>query len=116
MPFSAPGKIGITRKGYLAAFLLGLIFGIALGPCTFAYMAPILGLTFKMGAENPVYAAILLLMYGIGHSSIIVIAGTFTEWIQKYLNWNEHSRGAVILKKICGGLIIFAGIYLIYNV
>lgn len=116
MPWGGLGKIGMKRKGFLAAFLLGLIFGIALGPCTFAYMAPMLGITFKMGAENPFYAAILLLMYGIGHCSVIVFAGTFTEIIQKYLNWNEHSRGGVILKKICGVLVILGGIYLIYSV
>jgi len=115
MPWGGPGKIGMKRKGLLAAFLLGLIFGIALGPCTFAYMAPMLGITFKMGAEQPLHAALLLLMYGIGHCSVIVLAGTFTEMIQKYLNWNERSKGAVILKKICGILVIFGGIYLIYT-
>lgn len=31
------------KKGLLAAFGLGLIFGIALGPCSFAYMAPMIG-------------------------------------------------------------------------
>lgn len=116
MPFNTPGNIGLKRKGYFAAFLLGLIFGVALGPCTFAFMAPMLGVTFKMGAEAPVYAAILLLMYGVGHCSVIVFAGTFTEYIQKYLNWNEHAKGAMILKKSCGILVILAGIYLIYSI
>ena len=115
MPFQAPGKIGMTRKGILAAFLLGLIFGVALGPCTFAYMAPMLGITFKVGAEQPVYASLLLLMYGAGHCAVIVLAGTFTEWIQRYLNWNERSKGALVLKKICGILVILAGLYLIYT-
>jgi cytochrome c-type biogenesis protein len=30
------GSVGMKRKGLLAAFILGLVFGIALGPCTFA--------------------------------------------------------------------------------
>jgi cytochrome c-type biogenesis protein len=42
MPWSGPGQVDMKRKGYLAAFLLGLIFGVALRPCTFAYMAPML--------------------------------------------------------------------------
>jgi len=43
MPWSGPGTGRHERKGMLAAFILGLVFGIALGPCTFAYMAPMLG-------------------------------------------------------------------------
>jgi cytochrome c-type biogenesis protein len=37
----------------LAAFVLGLVFGVALGPCTFAYMAPMLGVTFRLASSNP---------------------------------------------------------------
>ncbi|MBE3070078.1 MAG: cytochrome C biogenesis protein, partial [Planctomycetes bacterium] len=36
MPWSGPGQVGMKRKGMLAAFILGLVFGIAIGPCTFA--------------------------------------------------------------------------------
>ena len=115
MPWSGPGQVGMARKGMLAAFLLGLIFGIALGPCTFAYMAPMLGVAFGLAADNMLYGASLLLAYGIGHCAVIVLAGTFTEIIQRYLDWNEKSKGAVILKKICGILVIAGGLWLIYS-
>jgi cytochrome c-type biogenesis protein len=114
-PWSGPGRVGMKRKGRIAAFLLGLIFGIALGPCTFAYMAPMLAVTFRLAATNLVYGVVLLLMYGIGHCSVIVAAGTFTEVVQHYLNWTDRSRGAVILKKICGVLVILGGFYLIFT-
>lgn len=115
MPWSGPGGVGMARKGMLAAFLLGLIFGVALGPCTFAYMAPMLAVAFSQAAENMVYAASLLLAYGLGHCAVIVLAGTFTEVIQHYLDWNEKSKGAVILKKVCGILVIAGGAWLIYS-
>ena len=114
-PWSGPGQVGLKRKGTLAAFILGLIFGIALGPCTFAYMAPMLGVTFKLAATNMMYGVVLLAVYGIGHCSIIVLAGTFTEVVQHYLHWNEKSKGAAILKKICGVLVLLGGVYLIYT-
>jgi cytochrome c-type biogenesis protein len=114
-PFSGPGQVGMKRKGLLAAFILGLVFGIALGPCTFAYMAPMLGVTFKLASTNLVYGILLLLIYGLGHCSVIVFAGTFTEVVQRYMNWNEKSKGAAILKKICGILVILGGIWLIYT-
>ena len=115
MPWSGPGQVGMKRKGYLAAFLLGLVFGIALGPCTFAFMAPMLAVTFKLAATNAPYGILLLSLYGVGHCAVIVLAGTCTELVQHYLNWNEASRGAVILKRVCGMLVLAGGIYLIYT-
>ena len=115
LPINGPGQVGLKRKGLLAAFVLGLVFGVALGPCTFAYMAPMLGVTFKLAATNLSYGILLLLLYGAGHCSVIVLAGTFTEVVQHYLNWNEKSKGAVILKKACGGLVLLGGLYLIYT-
>lgn len=116
MPWSAPGLVGMKRKGLLAALILGLVFGIALGPCTFAYMAPIIGITLKKASQgNALYGAMLLLVYGTGHCSVIIFAGTFTEIVQRYMNWNEKSKGAIILKKVCGILVILGGLWLIYT-
>jgi cytochrome c-type biogenesis protein len=115
VPWSGPGQVGMKRKGMLAALILGLVFGVALGPCTFAYMAPMLGVAFQTGGDKPLFAALLLLIYGVGHCSVIVAAGTSTELVQHYLNWNERSRGAVILKKACGILVIVGGLYLLWT-
>jgi cytochrome c-type biogenesis protein len=115
MPWSGPGQVGMKRKGILAAFVLGLLFGIAVGPCTFAYMAPMLGVTFKLADTQPVYGASLLLAYGIGHCAVIVVAGTFTEVVQRYLDWNEQSKGVKVLKIACGILVLLGGVYLIYT-
>lgn len=115
MPWSGSGSIGIQGKGALSAFLLGLLFGIALGPCTFAYMAPVLAVSFSSASQSMLFSASLLLIYGIGHCAVIVLAGTFTEVIQRYLNWNERSQGAVILKRICGILVIAGGFWLVYS-
>ena len=112
--WSATGPVGIKQKGLLAAFLLGLIFGIALGPCTFAFMAPILGVTFCLAAADLPYGAALLLAYGIGHCAVIVLAGTFSGLVQRYLDWNEGSKGGLILRKVCGVLVLAGGVYMIY--
>jgi cytochrome c-type biogenesis protein len=104
----------MKRKGYLAAFILGLVFGIALGPCTFAYMAPMLGVTYKLANTQPLYGASLLLAYGVGHCAVIVAAGTSTELVQRFLNWNEHSKGLAVVKVSCGILVMLGGGWLIY--
>ena len=101
------------KKGPLAAFVIGLLFGIALGPCTFAYMAPMLGVVFSVSSTNIIYGASLILAYAVGHCIIIVMAGTFAGIVQKFLHWNERTKGAVIVKKVCGVLVILGGIYLL---
>ncbi len=105
----------MKRKGLLAAFELGLVFGIALGPCTFAFMAPMLGVTFKLAETSFVYGVSLLLAYGIGHCAVIVAAGTSTELVQRFLNWNEQSKGITVVKRICGVLVLLGGVWLIYS-
>jgi len=114
MPWSGPGNVGTKRKGPLAAFVLGLVLGIALGPCSFAFMAPVLGVTFKLGATSAAYGAFLLTAYGFGHCSVIVVAGTSTELVQSYLNWSRESKGAVALRKVCGVLVLLGGVYLVH--
>lgn len=115
MPWSGPGQVSMKRRGLFAAFILGLVFGVALGPCTFAYMAPMLAVTFKLAESAPLYGASLLLAYGFGHCSVIVLAGTFTELVERYLNWNEQSKGVGIVKGACGLLVLLGGVWLIYT-
>ena len=114
LPFMEGGaNPNYKRKGLLAAFILGLIFGVALGPCTFAYMATMLGVVFSMASTQLALAISLLAAFAVGHCAVLVFAGTFTEVVQHYLHWSEKSKGAVILKKICGMLVILGGVYLI---
>lgn len=115
LPWSGPGQIDVKTKGLLAALLLGLVFGIATGPCTFAFMAPLLGATFDVASAEVGLAVLLIVMYGIGHCLVIVVAGTSTEMVQKYMKWNETSKATAVLRKTCGVLIILGGGYLIYS-
>ncbi len=103
----------VKSKGLLAALILGLLFGLALGPCTFAYMAPVLGIVFQTAQTNYILAMIFLLAFGIGHCSVIVSAGTLVGKLQKYLNWSEGSETILWIKRICGVLVIFGGVYLL---
>src|SRR3990167_11422527 len=111
--WNSAGLRRTKSKGLLAALILGLLFGIALGPCTFAYMAPVLGIVFQTAQTNYFLAIIFLLAFGIGHCSVIVGAGTLTGKVQKYLNWSDGSKTILWIKRVCGTLVLIGGIYLV---
>lgn len=103
----------IKSKGYLTAFFIGIIFGAGLGPCTFAFMAPVLGIVFQISAANLFNAVLLILAFGAGHCLVLAAAGTMSAKIGSYLKWADNSNSLNIFKKICGILIILGGIYFI---
>ena len=102
-------------RGWKGALLLGLIFGVGLGPCTFAYMAPVLGVAFSVATTSMFQAFSLVAAFGVGHCAVIVGAGGAAGTVQKYLNWTEQSKGATYLKRAAGMLVILAGVYYIYT-
>jgi len=98
-----------------SALLLGLVFGTALGPCTFAYLAPVLVVTFRMSGSNPWLGTALLLAYAVGHCAVLVAAGTAAERVQRYLRWSDTSRTVSCLKGTCAVSLIVAGFYFVYG-
>jgi cytochrome c-type biogenesis protein len=104
-----------ARSAFWSAFGLGLIFGIALGPCTFAFMAPVLGVVFQVSNTNVIAAAALLLSFGLGHCAVIVVAGGFASRVQSYLDWTNRSKIVLWIKRIAGFLVILGGIYAFYS-
>lgn len=103
------------RRDALGALLLGLVAGLALGPCTFAYLAPILAVIFNMSGTSGALGAFMLLAFAIGHGTVIVLLGAFAGALSKVLAWNERSRAANVLRKICGVLLLAGAGYLIYR-
>ena len=113
--FSGLSELKSQRKGYFSVLSLGLVFGLALGPCTFAFMAPMLGIVFSLTAKNLPYGLILLAAFAIGHCAVIIAAGTSTRLVQQITKWDDQSKGITIIRKICGILVLLGGFYLVYS-
>jgi cytochrome c-type biogenesis protein len=103
----------IRGRGLGAALLLGLVFGAALGPCSFAFLAPVIGIAFQAAPQGAAFPAGLFAAYAAGHCLVLVLAGSSMQLVRRGLRWNESSKGAVILKRICGLLVIAIAVYLL---
>lgn len=116
MPLPWERGLALPRyHGKAAALILGMIFGVALGPCTFAYLAPVLGVIFTVSKSQPWFAFLLLMAYGLGHCLLIVAAGASAEKVQLVLHWNGNSKGALWLRRTCGLLVLAGAGWLVYS-
>jgi cytochrome c biogenesis protein CcdA len=109
MPFNIQPK----TKGTLGAFVLGLLFGFVSAPCA----APILVvlLTYLAGSGASVtYGGFLLLVYAMGHSVLILIAGTSMGAAKKILESKKTNRALNILRRVAGAMIVLVGVYFAY--
>ena len=105
-------KVPNKRKGLLGAFFLGILGGILSSPCSTPVLAAILAFVASEG--NITLGIVMLLLYSLGHSVLIIIAGTSVGVIEAL---NNSSKTLIIGKvlKIIVSIIIFAvGLYLIY--
>lgn len=115
LPTWSTPSASTTRRGPWGALVLGLVFGAALGPCTFAFMAPLLGLAFRSGAEAAAYGALLVAVYGLGHGAAIVAAGVSAGSVQRWLAWKNGERTARFLRGAAGLAVIAGGFYFLYT-
>ncbi|MCK9329307.1 MAG: cytochrome C biogenesis protein [Candidatus Cloacimonetes bacterium] len=100
-------------KGVIGALLIGFVLGIALGPCSFAFMAPILGIVFSSFQSRMIYSLSLLTAYVVGHCLVIILAGTFSTVIENYLHWTNKTKTTLIVRRVCAVLVLLSGLYLI---
>lgn len=110
--WSLPGTP--TRlHGSIGALVFGSLFGVGLGPCTFAFLAPVLGVVFARAESNLAGSISLLGAFAFGHCGVIILAGTLTQHVERYLNWTQGHQALRWLKRICGLLVVLAGVYLL---
>lgn len=101
------------RRGWIGALSLGLIFGVGLGPCTFAFLAPVLGVVFGMSTSSFAKAAMLIAAFGIGHCLVIAAAGSFAHVVRRYLTWSGHAGWIMGMRRIAGLCVIAGGFYFV---
>jgi cytochrome c-type biogenesis protein len=100
-------------RGLLGAFLLGLLFGVVSAPCAGPILVVLL--TYLAGSGSSVaWGGTLLLVYALGHSVLILIAGTSMGAARRLIENKRATRALDILRKVAGGVIILVGAYFAY--
>ena len=97
----------IKMKGdFLSAFFLGLVSGLAVGPC----IAPALGtiLLYVAAKQNVFYGASLLFVFAYGMGVLLILVGTFSAL---FVNLPRSEIWLARLKKLSGFILLGIGEY-----
>jgi cytochrome c-type biogenesis protein len=100
---------GRTERGHAGALVLGLLYGVLLGPCSFAFLAPMLGFVFAAGRAQTAYGASLMAVYAVGHTAAVTAAGTFGDYIAGLLRRRGSETAARWFKRFLGAIVVAAG-------
>jgi len=98
-------------RGLTGAFVLGLVYGILSGSCTFGFIAPILAIITVQ--EKIATGLFLLLIFAAGHCLPILIAGSSAATVKSLLANSSFQQGSTWFRKGAGVLIGGLGIYFI---
>jgi len=109
LPAARKIKIPKFRKQNLvAAFLLGLVCGLAISPCLSPVLASIL--VYLATKQNLVYGATLLLSFAYGMGVILILAATFGSIL---INLPRAGKWSVYIKRTFAFILIATGGYFI---
>jgi cytochrome c-type biogenesis protein len=111
---SLDGRLQPKTRGFLGALVLGLLFGVVSAPCA----APILVvlLTYLAGSGSSVaWGGTLLLVYALGHSVLILVAGTSMGAARQLIENKKATRALELLRRAAGAAIVLVGAYFAYR-
>jgi len=101
------------QGGAIGSFLLGLFFGVVASPC--ATPALVVILTFVATKGQVLYGIALLFTYAIGHCLLMLVAGTFTGFVEGFIKASGVVSFSLWAKRICGFVVALAGSWFIWQ-
>jgi len=101
----------ITKKGYPGAFITGILGGFFSSHHAAPVLVVLLGLT--AGNKNVLLGILILIFFSIGHSVVIITAGTSVSFVSKLTKSGKYALLVKLINYMLGGFTILLGIYLI---
>ena len=108
------GRLQPRTRGFVGAFLLGLLFGVVSAPCAGPILVVLL--TYLAGTNaSAAWGGTLLLVYALGHSVLILVAGTSMGAAKRLIESRRANRALDVLRRGAGVVIILVGAYFAYK-
>jgi cytochrome c-type biogenesis protein len=99
-----------SRRGFLGAFAAGVLGGFFSSPCATPALIVLLGMVAREG--RLAWGILLLLLYSIGHSVLVMIAGTSVGFVQRISSSERYGRLSSVLRIIMGVVMLMLAAYM----
>ena len=100
------------KRGFIGAFIAGILGGVFSSPCSTPVLIALLAII--AGEGNILWGILLMLLYSIGHSALVMVAGTSVGFVQKINNSERYKTAAKVLKIVMGTAILLIGLYMFW--
>ena len=100
------------KRGFIGAFLAGILGGVFSSPCSTQVLIALLAIV--AGKGNLLWGILLMLLYSIGHSTLVMVAGTSIGFVQKTNASSKYTSTATVLKIVMGTAILLIGFYMFW--
>ena len=100
------------RRGYIGALITGMLGGLFSSPCATPVLIALLAIA--AGSGSLLWGALLMLLYGVGHGALAVLAGSSIGAVNKLVQSERYGALSRALKIVMGILILIIGLYLFY--
>ena len=100
------------KRGFIGAFLAGILGGIFSSPCSTPVLIALLAIV--AGEGSLLWGILLMLLYSIGHSALVIVAGTSMGFVQKVNESKRYQTAAKVLKILMGTAILLIGFYMFW--
>lgn len=105
------GSVRPARSGLVAAFGMGLLFGVISAPCAAPVL--VLVLTYVASRASLTYGLLLLWVYAVGHCALLIVAGTSVGMVRRLVASERYARANLLVRRAAGVVIALVGLYLI---
>ena len=109
------GGNGTESHDIKGAVILGILSGLAVGPCSIAYVSPVLSLAMSQASSGLLPPVMLVVCYALGYSFVLILAGTFAQFFAGYLQSEKGYKVLRVINILCGIGLICGGLYLIHE-
>lgn len=99
-------------KGIIGAFIAGVLGGVFSSPCSTPVLIALLAIV--AGRGNLIWGILLMFLYSIGHSALVIVAGTSISFVKKISSNEKYNKVGIALKIVMGTVILLIGFYMFW--